>query len=214
MIFSPAEIIIALIILLIAFIIDGRIRRKSYVTDVNLARIQAKKEFNTKSQVFENVMNQNWQDMINMNNFRYGIIGQFEYDIKPNDEYSGSGEQLSVGTGIVLDRKFITRGDIVDDMAAFVQKSKKPFVADPKELRDRHIVVMYLQNNMIPRGRVEYIDVSLTYGGSDVPYSWIYWFPPFLDNWYFVGWATYWYQYPNEIYLSDQIITVGIDKNE
>ncbi len=82
-----------------------------------------------------------------MNNYRYGIIGELDYDIKATDEYSGSGEQTFVGTGIVLDRKFISRGDIVDNMAEFYQKNKKPFIADPKELRDRHIVVMYLQTN-------------------------------------------------------------------
>lgn len=133
--------IIIFIVLLIAYILDGYIRKKLYTTDINLARVQARKEFNNVSQ--NNIM-----EMININNFRYGISGEFEYDIKSTDRYALSGEQTFIGTGIVLDRKSVTRNDIVDDMAAFYQKNKKEFVADSKELRDRHIVVMYIQNNM------------------------------------------------------------------
>ena len=141
------EIFISLTVLFVAYLVDGWIRRKLYVTDVNLAKIQAKKELGVKSKAFETIMNDSWKGLSHMNNYRYGIIGELDYDIKPNDEYSGSGEQTFIGTGIVLDRKFISRGDIVDDMAKFYQKNKKPFVADSKELRDRHIVVLYMQNN-------------------------------------------------------------------
>lgn len=142
------EVLIIIGVILLAYILDGRIRKKLYITDLNLAKIQAKKELNIKSQAFETVINDSWKGLTSMNNYRYGIIGDLDYDIKPTDKYGGSGEQTFVGTGIVLERKFISRGDIVDDMAKFYQKSKKPFVADSKELRDRHIVVMYLQTNM------------------------------------------------------------------
>lgn len=130
-------------IAVVAYIIDAKIKKKMYVTDINLAKLQAKKELNVKQST-----NQGWQEMIRVNSYRYGIIGEFDYDIKPDDQYEISGKPTFVGTGIVLDRKFITSNDIVDDMAAFCQKSKKKFIADSKELRDRHIVVMYIQNNL------------------------------------------------------------------
>jgi hypothetical protein len=142
------ESLIIIGIIFLAYIIDGKIRRKLYVTDVNLAKIEAKKEFGTKSQAFESIVNKGWQGLVVMNNHRHGIIGDLDYDIKPTDKYGGSGEQTFVGTGIVLDRQFVSREDIVDDMATFYQKNKKAFIADPKELRDRYIVVMYIQNNM------------------------------------------------------------------
>jgi len=141
------EVIIITCILLVAHIVDGFIRKRLYVKDVSLARLQAKKEFGIKSESFENVMNQGWQNMVNTNHFRYGITGEFDYEIRPTDVYETTGEQTFVGTGVILDKKFVTRGDIVDDMAAFAQTGKK-FVADPDELRDRHIVIMYIQNNM------------------------------------------------------------------
>ena len=140
-------ILIIFCTLLVAFILDGHIRKKIYVADVALARLDAKKELGVKSQAFETIMNDSWKGLSHMNNFRYGIIGELDYDIKPNDEYSGSGEQTFIGTGVVLDRKFISRKDVVDDMASFAQTGKK-FVADPKELRDRYIIVMYLQSTM------------------------------------------------------------------
>ncbi len=141
------EVLIIFIVILLAYILDGRIRRKLYVTDINLAKIQAKKELNIKSQAFETVINDSWKGLTHLNNYRYGIIGELDYNIKLTDEYGGSGEQTFIGTGIVLDRKFVSRKDIVNDMASFAQTGKK-FVADPKDLRDRHIVVMYLQTNM------------------------------------------------------------------
>lgn len=142
------EPFIIISIVFLAYIIDGWIRKKLYVTDINLAKIEAKKEFGTKSQAFESIVNKGWQGLVVMNNHRHGIIGDLDYDIKPTDKYGGSGEQTFVGTGIILDRQFVSREDIVNDMAAFYQKNKKTFIADPKELRDRHIVVMYIQNNM------------------------------------------------------------------
>jgi hypothetical protein len=142
------ELLIIISIIFFAYIIDGRIRKRLYVTDVNLAKIEAKKEFGTKSQAFEAIMNKGWQGLVSMNNNRHGIIGDLDYDIKPTDKYGGSGERTFVGTGIVLDKQFVSRGDIVNDMAVFYQKNKKAFIADPKELRDRHIVVMYIQDNM------------------------------------------------------------------
>lgn len=142
------ESLIIIGIIFLAYIIDGKIRKRLHVTDVNLAKIEAKKEFGTKSQAFESIVNKSWQGLIIMNNHRHGIIGDLDYNIKPTDKYGGSGEQTFVGTGIVLDRQFVSREDIVNDMATFYQKNKKAFIADPKELRDRYIVVMYIQNNM------------------------------------------------------------------
>lgn len=128
----------------IAYIIDGRIKKKMYVTDINLANIRIKKELDIK---FQQSTNLDWQEMVNVNSYRYGIIGKFDYDIKPTDQFETSGEPTFIGTGIILDRQFVTRDDIINNMAAFYQKSKKNFVADPKELRDRHIVVIYIQDH-------------------------------------------------------------------
>ena len=135
-------IIICICVLFICYILDGYIRKKIYITDVNLAKIRAKKEV---AQPHTTVGSKAWMEMMQVNNFRYGIAGDFNYDIKPTDVYELSGTQTFIATGVVLDKKFITKEEIVDDMATFAKTGKK-FVADPKELRDRHIVVMYIQN--------------------------------------------------------------------
>lgn len=131
--------------LFIAYLLDGYIRRKLYVTEVNLAKLRAKKELG--AQPHATVGSKAWIEMIQVNNFRYGIVGNFDYDIRPTDIYELSGTQTFIATGVVLDKKRITKEEIVDDMASFAQTGKK-FVADDKELRDRHIVVMYIQSNM------------------------------------------------------------------
>jgi len=140
-------LIIILICLVIAHFIDVKIRKKIYSIDIGLAQINARKNFNIKSEKFEDSMSKSWQEVVSMNNYRYGITGDFSYDIHPTDKYEVTGERTSIGTGIVLDKKHVTRDAILDDMTKFIKK-KKSFVADETELRERFVVVLYVQENL------------------------------------------------------------------
>ena len=142
------HLIVVLIIFSLAYYIDGKIRKKIYTVDINLATINAKKDFNVKSKRFEQSMNNSYQELINMNNHRYGIIGNFDYNIHPSHKYELVGKITNIGNGVVLEKKRVTRDDVVNDMAKFIQDKKKSFVADASELRERYIVVMYVQENM------------------------------------------------------------------
>jgi hypothetical protein len=113
-----------------------------------MAHVTAKKDFEKMTETFQKITNKNYEDMINKNHHRYGIEGIFDYSLKPTDEFVVLGQPTFFGNGVVLEKLFITRDQVLEDMADFHLKTKKKFMANPDELRDRYIVKLYVQENM------------------------------------------------------------------
>jgi hypothetical protein len=126
------------------WILDARLRKKIYLIDSGIAKINAQKDVD----IIAKNMNKGYETMINKNHHRYGIEGVFDYNLKPEDKFVVLGNPTSFGNGIVLEKVFVTREQVVDDMAKFYQNKKKNFIANPDELRDRYMVKMYVQENM------------------------------------------------------------------
>lgn len=138
------KLIIILVVITAAWLLDARLRKKIYLVDSGLAKINAQRDVDT---IAKN-MNKGYETMINKNHYRYGINGTFDYSLKPEDKFIVLGQPTSFGNGIVLEKIFVTREQVVDDMAKFFQNKKKNFIADPDELRDRYMVKMYVKENL------------------------------------------------------------------
>ncbi|MHA1952500.1 MAG: hypothetical protein ACW96U_00950 [Candidatus Heimdallarchaeaceae archaeon] len=139
------EAIIIVLIFLIGYKWDGSIRKKMYMNDMDLMR---EKTLSTTGEM-EKTMISGFEIMLKMGMLKHGLVGTFDFnDLKPADVYKFSGQPTFIGVGVVLDKRYVTSDEVINDMANYVRKESKSFIADSVEIRNRYIVMIYSQDNL------------------------------------------------------------------
>ena len=140
-----------IILLVIAYFLDGIIRHILYRGEVLKLRKESTDHFIKMFSQSREELNDAWEHLIKANSFRYGINGDFRVDdIFKEDAFGLVGNPITLGSGVVLDKQFISSTDLVDNMAKVLQNTKKKMKFDTTAdmIEDKYFVHFYNQENI------------------------------------------------------------------
>jgi len=138
-----------LILLVVAFFIDGVIRMVMYASD----RMETLKDVEGlwKKQTSETStkMYGAFSRAVDINLRRFGIVGSFGLDdIELSSDYGFVGDVHFIGLGIIKNKAFVGTDEILSSMQSFVQTTGESFDSTDDAILDKHIVEVFLKEDM------------------------------------------------------------------